>query len=313
MAKANGISKKLLAKKDINFFAEFTANAAKAARMLGYGVAVGVLVVFVVLTFIVAFFIRNTIIKGQIRDLENLLASPEYATLEQDYAVLTEQLNEMTNYYFALSQMRKNVDQIDAAPTDLPDVIAKCIPSDTYVSGYEITNSSLSLSGNTFTYYSPVDMVNMLNDKGVFASRAQIVISRADSDTELTVEQITAGESNGEVLNNYYSFSVNGLLVGNVHISVSRYVDNAEAATVLGGVDTIDVRAGDSYTVNGITNFTYAGVSYTLSRVMVDGVQVEEGSFSEILAADQFVDVGRGNTDIKLYYVPVTAEAESEG
>lgn len=313
MAKANGISKKLLAKKDVNFFAEFTANAAKAARMLGYGVAVGVLVVFVVLTFIVAFFIRNTIIKGQIREMENLLASPEYATLEQDYAVLTEQLNEMTNYYFALSQMRKNVDQIDAAPTDLPDVIAKCIPSDTYVSSYEITNSSLALSGNTFTYYSPVDMVNMLTDKGVFASRATIVISRADSDTELTVEQITSGESNGEVLNNYYTFSVNGLLVGNVHISVSRYVDNAEAATVLGGVDTIDVRAGDSYTVNGITNFTYAGVSYTLSRVMVDGVQVEEGSFSEILAADQFVDVGRGNTDIKLYYVPVTAEAESEG
>jgi len=309
MAKANGISKKLLAKKDVNFFAEFTANAAKAARMLGYGVAVGVLVVFVVLAFIVAFFIRNTIIKGQIRDLENLLASPEYATLEQDYAVLTEQLNEMTNYYFALSQMRKNVDQIDAAPTDLPDVIAKCIPSDTYVSGYEITNSSLSMTGNSFTYYSPVDMVNMLNDKGVFASRATIVISRADSDTELTVEQIVAGEDNGEVLNNYYNFSITGLLVGNVHISVSRYVDGAESATVLGGVDTIDVRAGDSYTVNGISNFTYAGVSYTLSRVMVDGVQVEEGSFSEILAADQFVDVGRGNTDIKLYYVPVTAEA----
>lgn len=308
MAKANGISKKLLAKKDVNFFAEFTANAAKAARMLGYGVAVGVLVVFVVLAFIVAFFIRNTIIKGQIRDLENLLASPEYATLEQDYAVLTEQLNEMTNYYFALSQMRKNVDQIDAAPTDLPDVIAKCIPSDTYISGYEITNSSLSLNGNTFTYYSPVDMVNMLNEKGVFASRATIVISRADSDTEMTVDQIVAGEDNGEVINNYYAFTINGLLVGNVHISVSRYVDNSEAATVLGGVDTIDVRAGDSYTINGITNFTYAGVSYTLSRVMVNGVQVEEGSFSEILAADQFVDVGRGNTEIKLYYAPVTAE-----
>ena len=45
MAKANGINKKILAKKDVNFFAEFTANAARAARMLGYAVAVGVLVV----------------------------------------------------------------------------------------------------------------------------------------------------------------------------------------------------------------------------------------------------------------------------
>ena len=312
MAKANGISKKLLAKKDVNFFAEFTANAAKAARMLGYGVAVGVLVVFVVLTFIVAFFIRNTIIKGQIRELENLLASPEYATLEQDYAVLTEQLNEMTNYYFALSQMRKTVDQIDAAPTDLPDVIAKCIPSDSYISSYEISNSELSLNGYSFTYYSPVDMVNMLNDKGVFASRATITTTRCEIESDSSVDQILEGDT-GEPINNYYSFSISGLLVGNVHISVSRYVDNAEQATVLGGVDTIDVRAGDSYTINGISNFTYAGVSYTLSRVMVGGVQVEEGSFNEILAADQYVDVGRGDTEIKLYYVPVTAEAQAEG
>ncbi len=312
MAKANGISKKLLAKKDVNFFAEFTANAAKAARMLGYGVAVGVLVVFVVLAFIVAFFIRNTIIKGQIRDLENLLASPEYATLEQDYAVLTEQLNEMTNYYFALSQMRKTVDQIDAAPTDLPDVIAKCIPSDSYISSYEISNSALSLNGYSFTYYSPVDMVNMLNDKGVFASRAAITTTRCELESESSVDKILEGDT-GEPINNYYAFSISGLLVGNVHISVSRYVDNAEQATVLGGVDTIDVRAGDSYTINGISNFTYAGVSYTLSRVMVGGVQVEEGSFNEILAADQYVDVGRGDTEIKLYYVPVTAEAQAEG
>ena len=56
MAKVSGVSKKLLAKKDMNFFAEFTANAAKAARMLGYAVAAGFLVVFVVLAFIVAFF-----------------------------------------------------------------------------------------------------------------------------------------------------------------------------------------------------------------------------------------------------------------
>ena len=91
-------------------------------------------------------------------------------------------------------------------------------------------------------------------------------------------------------------------------------MDNAESATVLGGVDTIDVRAGDSYTINGISNFTYAGVSYNLSRVMVNGIQVDEGSFNDILTSDQFVDVGRGNTEVKLYYVPVTAGAvETEG
>ncbi|MBR2597414.1 MAG: hypothetical protein IKE09_02565 [Clostridiales bacterium] len=312
MAKANGISKKLLAKKDVNFFAEFTANAAKAARMLGYGVAVGVLVVFVVLTFIVAFFIRNTIIKGQIRDLENLLASPEYATLEQDYAVLTEQLNEMTNYYYALSQMRKTVDQIDPAPTDLPDVIAKCIPSDSFISQYAISNSQLSLSGYTFTYYSPVDMVNMLNDKGVFASRASIETSRVDVTSTASVEDLVNGDSI-EAINNYYAFSISGVLVGNVHISVTRLVNAGENSTVLGGVETIDVRAGDSYTINGISNYNYAGISYQLTGVTVDGILLDEVSFNDILTSDQYVDVGRGNSEIKLYYTPVTAEAPAEG
>jgi hypothetical protein len=310
MAKA-GISKKLLAKKDVNFFAEFTANAAKAARMLGYGVAVGILVVFVVLTFIVAFFIRNTIIKGQIKDLENLLASPEYASLEQDYAVLTEQLNAMTNYYYALTQMRKNVDSIDPVPTDLPDVIAKCIPSDSFISNYTITNSQLSFSGYSFTYYSPVDMVNMLNNKGVFSSRPAISTSRVEVADIASVDDIIDGNT-VDAINNYYQFSISGLLVSNVHISVTRYVDGADRATVLGGIESLDVRAGDSYTINGISDFSYTGTTYRLSRIFVDGVQVEEGSFNEILAANQFVDVAHGNSEIKLYYVPVAA-VQSEG
>ena len=306
MAKANGISKKLLAKKDVNFFAEFTANAARAARMLGYGVAIGILVVFVVLTFIVAFFI-----KGQIRDLENLLASPEYSSLEQDYALLTEQLNEMTNYYYALTQMRKNVDAINPVPTDLPDVIVKCIPSDSFIQEYTITNSQLSFSGYSFTYYSPVDMVNMLNDKGVFSSRPSISTNRVDVASEVSVDELIDGNT-VDAINNYYQFAISGLLVSNLHISVTRYVDGADRAIVLGGIETLDVKAGDSYTINGISDYSYSGTTYRLSRIFVDGVQVEEGSFNEILAANQFIDVAHGNSDIKLYYVPVAA-ASVEG
>ncbi len=313
MAKASGINKRLLAKKDVNFFAEFTANAAKAARMLGYGVAVGVLVVFVVLAFIVAFFIRNTIIKGQIKDLEAILASPDYASLEQDYAMLTEQLNEMTNYYFALTQMRKTVDQIDAAPTDLPDVIAKCIPSDSFITNYTITNSTLEMDGYTFTYYSPVDMVNMLNDKGVFTARPTITTTRVEMATMVSVEDLISGNV-VDAINNYYTFNIEGLLVGNVHISVTRYVDGAETATVLGGVDTVDVRAGDSFTLNGISEFNYAGITYRLTRILVDGVQVDDVSFNQVMTTGNYVDVARANSDIRLYYTPVAAaEAQAEG
>jgi hypothetical protein len=307
MAKANGISKKLLAKKDMNFFAEFTANAAKQARMLGYGVAVGVLVVFVVVFLIVAFLIRNTLIKNQIKELETLLASPDYATLEQEYALLKEQLNDMNNYYYALTQMRKNVDLINPAPTDLPDVIAKCIPSDSYLTNYSITNSALDFSGYTFTYYSPVDMVNMLNDKGVFAARPSITTARVDLKDSVGPDELINGDM-VEAINNYYTFSVSGALVSNVHVSIARYQDGVDSIVTLGGIETLDVRAGDSYTVDGISSYSYAGVTYRLSRIMVDGVQVDDASFNVILESNQYVDVARGNHEVKFYYMPASSE-----
>ncbi|MCR4557311.1 MAG: hypothetical protein K5779_05780 [Saccharofermentans sp.] len=310
MAKANGINKKVLAKKDMNFFAEFTANAAKAARMLGYGVAVGVLVVFVVLTVIIAFFIRNQIIKGQINDLKALLASPDYASLEQDAVLLTEKLNDMTNYYFALTQMRKNVDRIDPAPTDLPDVIAKCIPSDSFVTDYTVTSSQLNMSGYTFTYYSPVDMVNMLNTYDVFTARPEIKTDRVDAESLAALEDLIDGTT-VEAINNYYKFTISGALVSTFHISVTRYAEGEGAnATSLGGIETIDVVAGNSYAISGINTYTYAGTTYYLTKITVDGELVEGGSFSVAQSNDEFTAVARDNSDIKFYYSATQAAPE---
>lgn len=308
MAKSSGVSKKLLAKKDMNFFAEFTANAAKAARMLGYGVAAGVLVVFVVLAFIVAFFIRNTIIKGQIRDMENLLASEAYASLEAEYERLKEQLNEMSNYNYALTQMRKTVDEIDAAPTDLPDVIAKCIPSDSYITHYLITSSQLDLEGYTFVYFSPAEMIYLLNQKNVFTARPSIQIERAEAESSGEEYDAKTKTTTVDVINTYYKFTISGMLVSNAHINIIRYEDIADSTKVLGMVESRSVKAGDSYEID-IANFTYAGVEYKLTKIYVDDVIVDEASFAEIVANGKFTDVARKNAEVKLYYAPVTAQA----
>lgn len=306
MAKGNVVSKKLLAKKDMNFFAEFTANAARAARMLGYAVAAGFLVVFVVLAFIVAFFIRNSLIKTEIRNLENLLASPEYASLEDEYRQLTEQLNEMTNYNYALTEMRKVVDSIDPAPTDLPDVIAKCIPSDSFITEYSISSSTLSFSGYTFTYYSPVEMVNMLNEKDVFSTRPTIQTARVAKEVSNVDEMLK--DNKIEAINNYYTFSVSGLLVSNVHVSITRLQDGVDKKVLLGGIETQTVRAGSSYTIPDVAEITYAGVKYKLSKIVVNGVQVEEGSFAEVVANGKYTDVPSGNDEVQLYYAVAPAE-----
>ncbi|MBR2820397.1 MAG: hypothetical protein IKD91_00790 [Clostridiales bacterium] len=312
MAKASGINKKLLAKKDMNFFAEFTANAAKQARLLGYGVVIGVLVVFVVLAFIVAFFIRNSIIKSQINELKELLSGPDYATLEQDSEALKAQLNDRTNYYYALTQMRRDVDEIDPAPVELPDIIEKCIPSDSFISNYSITNSMVTMDGYSFTYYSPVDMVNMLNAKNVFTARPTITIDRYEPDTQqLTIDEIIAGAS-VNAINNYYKFSISGTLIANVHIAITRYTDGESDTSSLGGIETITVKAGDQYEIDGVAQYEYAGTSYNLTSIYVNGVQVEEASFNMIVANNKYVDIGRGNYDIRFYYTPVGAEAPAE-
>lgn len=306
MAKGNGVSKKLLAKKDMNFFAEFTANAAKQARLLGYAVAAGILVVFVVLAFIVAFFIRNSLIKNDIRNLQTLLESPEYASLEDEYKILKQQLNEMTNYNYALTEMRKAVDSIDPVPTDLPDVIADCIPSDTFITSYSIDRSTLNFTGYSFTYYSPVEMVYLLNQKDVFSTRPTIQTERVVKEID-NIDQLIK-DNKIEAINNYYSFEVSGLLVSNVHVSITRLQDGVEGKVLLGGIETKTVRAGSSYTLSDITEITYAGVNYKLSRIVVNGVQVEEGSFTKVMTDKQFTDVPGGNDEVQLYYSVAPAE-----
>ena len=306
MAKGNGVSKKLLAKKDMNFFAEFTANAAKQARVLGYAVAAGILVVFVVLAFIVAFFIRNSLIKNDIRNLQTLLESPEYASLEDEYKMLKQQLNEMTNYNYALTEMRKAVDSIDPVPTDLPDVIADCIPSDTFITSYSIDRSTLNFTGYSFTYYSPVEMVYLLNQKDVFSTRPTIQTERVVKEID-NIDQLIK-DNKIEAINNYYSFEVSGLLVSNVHVSITRLQDGVEGKVLLGGIETKTVRAGSSYTLSDITEITYAGVNYKLSRIVVNGVQVEEGSFTKVMTDKQFTDVPGGNDEVQLYYSVAPAE-----
>ena len=80
---ASGINKKLLAKKDMNFFREFTANAARAARMLGYAMVGGILVVIIVLGLIGYFAVRNFMKQQQIDAITAELAGPDYAGLEE--------------------------------------------------------------------------------------------------------------------------------------------------------------------------------------------------------------------------------------
>jgi hypothetical protein len=97
-------------------------------------------------------------------------------------------------------------------------------------------------------------------------------------------------------------------LVSNVHISIIRYQDGTETTTTLGGIETITVQAGNSYEIPDVAEFTYAGTTYQLTKVLVDGVQVEEGSFNTIKETGKFTDAARKNSEIQFFYAPKAAQ-----
>lgn len=300
---ASGINKKLLAKKDMNFFREFTANAARAARMLGYAMVGGILVVFIVLGLIGYLAVRNFMKQQDIDAITAELAGPEYAGLEEKAKQLQEELNQKNNYYFALTSMRTSVDRVAKVPMEIPGILAKSIPNDSYVTDYAIDGSSIKYNGYSFTYYSPVDMVNMLNTSKVFTSRPSIVIKRVDG-SSFGGAEVFYNATTGDVLplNNYYTFSISGTLISKVYISVGRYISGT-TVKALSGVETTEYNAGAEYNyTEGIDTYVSGGVTYNLVRVTVDGTDITPDNLASIKASHAFSGTAKANSEINLYY-----------
>ncbi|MBR3461232.1 MAG: PilN domain-containing protein [Clostridiales bacterium] len=306
---ASGINKKLLAKKDMNFFREFTANAARAARMLGYAMVGGILVVFIVLGLIGYLAVRNFMKQQDIDAITAELAGPDYAGLEEKAKELQNELNQKNNYYFALTTMRTTVDRVATVPMEIPGILAKSIPSDSYVLNYSIDGSLLKYNGYSFSYYSIVDMVNMLNNSKVFTSRPEMRIARVES-TSIASADGFYNNKTGDVLplNTYYSFDISGTLIGKVYISIGRYL-NGTSIQSIAGVETTEYAAGSEYNyTEGIDTYVSGGVTYNLVRVTVDGVEVSADNLASIKAAHAFSGTAKGNTEINLYYEVAQAQ-----
>ncbi len=307
---ASGINKKLLAKKDMNFFREFTANAARAARMLGYAMALGILVVIIVVGLIGAFAVRNYMKQQEINAINAELAGPEYAGLEEKAKQLQEELKQKNNYYYALTSMRTNVDRTATVHMEIPGILSKSIPSDSYVTDYEIDGSKMIFNGYSFSYYSPVDMVNMLQSSKVFTSRPEIIVVRVDG-TEAGKAEDFYNSKTGDIvaLNNYYSFKITGTLVSKVYISVGRFLNGA-TLTPLSGVETTEYTAGAEYNYkDGIDTFTAGGVTYNLVKITVNGTDVDAQSLANIRAAHALSGTAKENAEINLYYEVAAAQA----
>ena len=205
--------------------------------------------------------------------------------------------------------MRTNVDRTAVVPLEVPGILAKSIPSDSYVTDYDINGSVMKLNGYSFSYYSPVDMINMLNTSKVFTSRPKITIEREDATKVGAAEQLYNKKSGDVVtLNNYYKFSVEGTLINKVYISIGRFL-NGTTVSSLSGIETTEYSAGAEYSyTEGIDTYTAGGVTYNLVKITVNGTDVDAESLANIKAAHAISGTAKANEEINLYYEVAQAQ-----
>ena len=296
-------SKKEIAKRDLNFFADFTAAAAKMTRLLGYGIFAGVVVVAAILAVIGYCVVRNIITQAAIDELNKTLQSEEYSGLENRAVELQKELSDFNNYYYSLSQMRDQVEKKIAVPMTLPQKIKDAIPSDSYVESYLIEESTMTIEGYTFSYYSALNLVNMLNNSDVFAIPVQLTVERVDPGSVGTYESFLKN-----AINNYYKFRVEGTLTGDVYISVARYLQDKNAVSSLGAMETTSYEAGSAYAINDVATYTQAGITYNLVGVSVNNSSLSKDAVDAIIAANSISGLANSNNKIQLYYEAPAAE-----
>lgn len=296
-------SKKEIAKRDLNFFADFTAAAAKMTRLLGYGIFAGVVVVAAILAVIGYCVVRNIITQAAIDELNKTLQSEEYSGLENRAVELQKELSDFNNYYYSLSQMRDQVEKKIAVPMTLPQKIKDAIPSDSYVESYLIEESTMTIEGYTFSYYSALNLVNMLNNSDVFAIPVQLTVERVDPGSVGTYESFLKN-----AINNYYKFRVEGTLTGDVYISVARYLQDNNAVSSLGAMETTSYEAGSAYAINEVATYTQAGITYNLVGVSVNNSSLSKDAVDAIIAANSISGLANSNNKIQLYYEAPAAE-----
>jgi Tfp pilus assembly protein PilN len=299
-------SKKGYSKSDINFFEEFTASARKQTQVLAVVVFVGIIAIGLCLAVLAYDIFRNLSVQKDIDDLNATLASDEYAGLELRSQSLQQEINDKNQYFYTLTEMRRIVDETNAAPVDVADLIGDNIPSDAYVDSYSLTGDYLQISGVTFSYYDAVNVAYMLNESDVFANYVVPSVQRDES--------MNGAEGIQEnPIDVYYDFTVSGNLVSDSIISVGHFANTESGVIALSGISTQTVAAGSEYEIQGINTFAVNGVNYSLASVVVNDNTLSPADFAVISANDKISGIANGNVDISLYYNVVTVAETEEG
>ena len=303
--------KKELSKRDMNFFSEFNASSQKTTKLIA-GFVVGALVAVGILVVITVVLLWKLIdVNKDIAYYDEQYKNENYEQLILQSQQLRDNLADSYEYLYALTDLRFKVDSNMGAKDTIIDLINQSIPSDTIVMRYEITGSQVSISAKSYSYYSQVEMVNMLQNSDLF-SDVQIVGGREVAETFYDTE---TGYTS-VVMNAFYNYEIVGILDADYVVSV---VSLSQSGIALGVQESVMIHSGDIYTVENISTLEQGGITYQLVSISINGISIDTASFDSAFNANSFSFKVTGNCKVQLYYEDAAvlaaqaAAAEAEG
>ena len=295
------ISKREFAKKDMNFFSEFAASSQAMARIMGYMIIIGIVVVGLMVTLCIIQFIRWGVIKAEVKKYDDLFATEEYTGLQGEADELAKKSAHINEYGYIVSEMTATVDRETGVSFDIISELEKHIPSNTIITTYEIDKGHVGIAGTTHSYYAMTEIVNMLQENKYFTN-VNFEQNRWNASEEYDVEPLSHTYINGE-----YLFSITAALDAEYSVTVAALsVDN----NILEVRKNEMKKAGEVYELSDITSINVAGNTYALSAININGSTISEEDFKNVMESGELKVEVYTDLKIQLSYVLTSAEGE---
>lgn len=284
------------AKRDMNFFSEFSASSGQLGSYLS--LALVVLLGFLVVgggIYAVVFFQTSTI-RNNITELDTKMKSAEYLDKLDEYTKINDSMAGLNQHYYDVSSLFARVNNFDKVDSSFMDTIYSNIPENIAIAEFDYSEGAISLIGTCTSYYEPLDMVANFTKAKLFTYVAIEKIEQIDlSGSGLTPEELLVVKK--------YNFTITGSLKSTYAVLVSKLIDNT-AAEPLTAVKSQTYGAGEQYSESGVNTYTTEdGTVYTLSRVLINNILVSDTDLTMIRQKDSITGLVASSVDVKLFYV----------
>lgn len=298
------------AKRDVNFFAEFTASNRRMTKILGWVIVGGVAVLAALLITVGFTFFTNSGLKKDIKAIQDKLNGPDYQELQSTAAELSVMIEQKTQYYFSLTDMRNTVDSTLVAETKLTEILEKNITNDMMIKSYEIVDGVFKISGYTMNYFRPEEMAHFIDEESD-------VFSNVSCQTQHYFEDNWAYEDLENLsLQSTYTFTITGNLTCDRYVSVRRLANNGESVVAISGVENI--KSENGIVSIEVANIAVGNMMYTPDSILVNDVIVSDDEFANAIA-NGYINVPAiyDNCTVEINYVDSStvsdAAATTEG